>query len=85
LKEAFRLYDKEGLGYIPTSILKEILHELDDQLGNAELDGIIAEIDQGELLRTLMNPELALINHLSHLHFFRPHPLDGSGTVDFDE
>ncbi|KAL7047994.1 hypothetical protein ACKWTF_003170 [Chironomus riparius] len=46
LKEAFRLYDKEGNGFIPTSILKEILHELDDQLNDADLDGIIQEIDQ---------------------------------------
>ena len=29
LREAFRIYDKEGNGYIPTSALKEILHELD--------------------------------------------------------
>jgi len=47
LKEAFRLYDKEGNGFIPTSILKEILHELDDQLSDSDLDGIIQEIDQG--------------------------------------
>ncbi|XP_070490065.1 troponin C [Chironomus tepperi] len=46
LKEAFRLYDKEGNGFIPTSILKEILHELDDQLSDSDLDGIISEIDQ---------------------------------------
>jgi len=46
LKEAFRLYDKEGNGYIPTSCLKEILRELDDQLTNEELDGIINEIDE---------------------------------------
>lgn len=45
LKEAFRLYDKAGNGYIPTSCLKEILHELDDQLTDAELKGIIEEID----------------------------------------
>lgn len=45
LKEAFRLYDKEGNGYIPTSCLKEILRELDDQLTNTELDGMIEEID----------------------------------------
>jgi len=45
LKEAFRLYDKEGNGYIPTSILKEILRELDDQLTNKELDLMIEEID----------------------------------------
>ena len=41
------MYDKEGNGFIPTSILKEILHELDDQLSDADLDGIIQEIDQG--------------------------------------
>lgn len=47
LKEAFRLYDKEGNGFIPTSCLKEILKELDDQLSDTDLDGMIAEIDQG--------------------------------------
>ncbi|KAK2709017.1 troponin C-like [Artemia franciscana] len=45
LKEAFRLYDKEGNGYIPTSSLKEILRELDDQLTEEELDMMIDEID----------------------------------------
>ncbi|XP_076033462.1 troponin C, isoallergen Bla g 6.0201-like isoform X2 [Oratosquilla oratoria] len=45
LKEAFRLYDKEGQGYIPTGVLKEILKELDDKLTEEELDGIIEEID----------------------------------------
>ncbi|KAJ8966675.1 hypothetical protein NQ314_003375 [Rhamnusium bicolor] len=45
LKEAFRLYDKEGNGYITTGTLKEILRALDDKLTNRELDGIIAEID----------------------------------------
>lgn len=52
LKEAFRLYDKEGNGYIPTSCLKEILRELDDQLSDSDLDGMIAEIDQGKFLPT---------------------------------
>ncbi|KAL3267700.1 hypothetical protein HHI36_006832 [Cryptolaemus montrouzieri] len=45
LKEAFRLYDKEGNGYITTSTLKEILKELDDKLTGDELDMIITEID----------------------------------------
>ncbi|KAH1016527.1 hypothetical protein HUJ04_007730 [Dendroctonus ponderosae] len=45
LKEAFRLYDKEGNGYITTGTLKEILRALDDKLTTRELDGIIAEID----------------------------------------
>merc|ERR1719510_1227196 len=29
LKEAFRIYDKEGNGYISTDTLKEILREID--------------------------------------------------------
>ncbi|CAG2060135.1 unnamed protein product, partial [Timema podura] len=45
LREAFRLYDKEGNGYIPTSCLREILRELDDQLTSDELDMMIEEID----------------------------------------
>nr|XP_053635228.1 troponin C-like [Cherax quadricarinatus] len=46
LYEAFRLYDKDGQGFIPTKVLREILHELDDKLTDEELDGIIDEIDQ---------------------------------------
>lgn len=45
LREAFRLYDKQGNGYIPTSCLREILRELDDQLTDGELDIMIEEID----------------------------------------
>jgi calmodulin len=41
----YRLYDREGNGYITTSTLKEILAALDDKLSNSDLDGIIAEID----------------------------------------
>lgn len=46
LKEAFRIYDKAGNGYIPTSALREILHELDPQLTDHELNGIIKEVDE---------------------------------------
>jgi len=45
LKEAFRLYDREGNGYITTGTLREILKALDDKLGPDDLDGIITEID----------------------------------------
>ncbi|XP_037082647.1 troponin C-like [Pollicipes pollicipes] len=45
LKEAFRLYDKAGNGYIPTSSLCEILKELDDTLSPSDLENIIGEID----------------------------------------
>lgn len=41
----YRLYDREGNGYITTSTLKEILAALDDKLSSSDLDGIIAEID----------------------------------------
>lgn len=46
LKEAFRLYDKEGNGYITTAVLREILAALDDKLTDEDLDGIIEEIDE---------------------------------------
>ncbi|XP_055610004.1 troponin C isoform X1 [Uranotaenia lowii] len=45
LKEAFRLYDKEGNGYITTDVLREILKELDSNLTNDDLDMMIEEID----------------------------------------
>lgn len=45
LKEAFRIYDREGKGYITVDTLRGILHELDDKLSNQDLDMIIEEID----------------------------------------
>lgn len=45
LREAFRIYDKEGNGYITTEVFRDILHELDDQLSPEELDMIIEEVD----------------------------------------
>nr|CAD7427138.1 unnamed protein product [Timema monikensis] len=45
LREAFRLYDKEGDGYITTAVLREILKELDEKITNEELDMMIEEID----------------------------------------
>merc|ERR1711970_1659375 len=46
LKEAFRIYDKEGNGYISTDTLKEILKELDNKLTEEDLDSIIEEVDE---------------------------------------
>ncbi|RZF33010.1 hypothetical protein LSTR_LSTR006264, partial [Laodelphax striatellus] len=45
LREAFRLYDKEGNGYITTDVLREILKELDDKITSEDLDMMIEEID----------------------------------------
>lgn len=46
LREAFRIYDKEGNGYITTDTLKEILRELDNRLTEDDLEGIIDEVDE---------------------------------------
>ncbi|CAL4075611.1 unnamed protein product [Meganyctiphanes norvegica] len=46
LKEAFRLYDREGNGYISTATLREILKELDQHLSESDLDNMIEEIDE---------------------------------------
>lgn len=45
LREAFRLYDRDGNGYITTEVFRDILHELDDALSPEELDMIIEEVD----------------------------------------
>jgi len=45
LREAFRLYDKEGNGYINVKDLREILRQLDDNISEDELDEMIADID----------------------------------------
>merc|ERR1712165_66562 len=46
LKDAFRIYDKECMGYISTDTLKEILKEIDSKLSEEDLDGIIEEVDE---------------------------------------
>ncbi len=46
LKEAFRIYDRDGAGYITTGQLREIISELDTRLTSDDLDGIIEEIDE---------------------------------------
>ena len=46
LKEAFRIYDKECMGYISIETLKEILRELDNKLTEDDLDSIIEEVDE---------------------------------------
>merc|ERR1740129_227325 len=46
LKEAFRIYDKEGQGFITNEVLKEILREIDSTLTENDLDNIIEEVDE---------------------------------------
>merc|ERR1711942_546789 len=46
LKDAFRIYDKEGLGYISTETLRGLIGELLAPLTDEELDGIIEELDE---------------------------------------
>merc|ERR1712109_15141 len=46
LREAFRLYDKQGNGYITTGTLKEILREIDSTLNEYNLDQIVDEVDE---------------------------------------
>merc|ERR1719320_2442717 len=44
LKEAFRIYDKEG--FITNDVLKDILREIDNTLTEDDLDHIIEEVDE---------------------------------------
>ena len=42
----FRIYDKEGLGYITNETLRSLIGELLAPLTDEELDGIIDELDE---------------------------------------
>merc|ERR1719249_334266 len=46
MKEAFRIYDRDGQGFITTDVLKEILREIDSTLTEGDLDNIIEEVDE---------------------------------------
>lgn len=46
LREAFRLFDKEGNGYISRPTLKALLKEIADDLTDAQLDEAVDEIDE---------------------------------------
>merc|ERR1712154_531905 len=46
LKDAFRIYDKEGLGYITTETLRGLIGDLLAPLTEEELEGILEELDE---------------------------------------
>merc|ERR1712058_111518 len=46
LKDAFKLYDREGQGFITTETLRGLISELLAPLTDEELDGIIEELDE---------------------------------------
>lgn len=77
LKDAFRLYDKQGLGYIGVDLLREILKELDDKITPKDLDQMIEEIDtdgsgtvdwEGKILNFLEDSKLTIFNYRVQSH-----------------
>merc|ERR1739848_896496 len=46
LKDAFRIYDKDGQGFITMDVLRALIAELLSPLTDEELDGIISELDE---------------------------------------
>merc|ERR1719414_1293849 len=45
LKQAFRIFDKEGTGSIGTDVVRELLREADKDMTEKEIDQLIAETD----------------------------------------
>ena len=46
LKDAFKLYDREGQGFITNDTLEEIIRELLAPLTDEEVAGILEELDE---------------------------------------
>jgi len=46
LRDSFRLYDKEGQGFITMETLRGLISELLGPLSDEDLDGIVAELDE---------------------------------------
>eukprot|EP00092_Neocalanus_flemingeri_P037428 GFUD01040756.1.p1 GENE.GFUD01040756.1~~GFUD01040756.1.p1 ORF type:complete len:166 (-),score=56.87 GFUD01040756.1:41-538(-) len=46
LKEAFKIYDKEGNGFITIEGFKDLISEIDPSLSSQDIDGIINEVDE---------------------------------------
>ena len=46
LKEAFRIYDREGQGFITTETLRGLITELLAPLTDEEVEGILEELDE---------------------------------------
>ena len=63
---SFRIYDREGNGYITTDVLKEILKEIDPGLTNDDLDNIIEEVDEDGSGTLDFDGKLDSINYLSY-------------------
>merc|ERR1739849_25944 len=59
LKDAFRIYDKKGEGFITMDTLRGLISELLAPLTDEELDGIIEELDDdgcSSVMSHLINP-----------------------------
>lgn len=56
-----------GQGFISTSILKQILHEIDENLSDADLDGIIEEVDEDGSGTVDFDGKLACYERMEHL------------------
>ena len=46
IREAFRVFDKERLGYINTEELKYVMQNIGDQMTEDEIDDMLNEADQ---------------------------------------
>ena len=48
LRETFKIFDKDGSGYINASELKELMEKLGEKLSDEEIEKMIAEADLDE-------------------------------------
>ena len=78
IREAFRVFDKEGNGFIATAELAGVLQNIGDVLSEEETDELIAEADMDgdgninyeEFVAMLFREVVFLSNLHNHFNFF---------------
>jgi calmodulin len=62
LREAFKVFDKEGKGYVSTNEMRTVLTSMGEKLSEEEVDGILQSIDKDgkisleEFIEVLLKP-----------------------------
>lgn len=82
IREAFKVFDKDGNGYISSAELRHVMTNLGEKLTDEEVDEMIREADVGAL------PFLSVVHSQVSWHPFvalTDMGVDGDGQINYEE